>query len=348
MKEILLILLILGFFSCSNFNKPELTEEEKQQRLEGENELLMIVFDSIMEINVEIPQLIDSNFIAIDCLDQFNRLARETGGNLKVVSNSKFVAKVITDIIKSNMTNGSDIMMIIDKTSSMADDLANIKEGLNQILKLIKSYDNIRLSVATYGDRNVDGKLWFEYKNFESDFTGTMDFINNIEMTHGGDFPESVYDGIYEAFQKDFWNSDTKRAVILLGDAPSLDSIKSEHSINDIITISISDEINMNFYPVVLSPQDLGFVMDVPKMQNLTFIESVYPNPCRGRFTVKLNQLGSFRFELFNQNGVLLRQELLNSDTYSGELYDYPNGLYVIRISDENKNYDTRKIMLNR
>ncbi|MFK7771766.1 MAG: T9SS type A sorting domain-containing protein [Saprospiraceae bacterium] len=341
--NLMLLVLIVSLFSCSNW-----TKEKKQEKLEIENDSLMIVLDSIMEIHVKIPELIDSSFIAIECLDQFSKLARETEGEIKVVSSSKFVAKEIVEIIESNLLNGSDLMIVIDKTSSMADDIENIKKGLKQILGLLKKYKDIRLSVATYGDKNIDGNLWFEFKNFESDFSSTMKFIREIETTGGGDFPESVYDGIYEAFDKGFWNSNTKRIVVLLGDAPSLDSTKSEHTIDEIIEISTIQKINMNFYPIVLSSQDLGFVMDISKMQNLTFIETVYPNPSRGKFTLKLNQLGNFKFELFNQNGILIKAKQLTSDSYSDNLYDYPNGLYVIRVSDENKNYDTRKIIVNR
>jgi hypothetical protein len=346
--KITIVILSIILIGCSNWNKKDLTEDEKQEELRDQNESLMIVLDSIMDIQVEIPQLIDSNFIDIECLDQFNKLARETEGNLKVVSNSKFVAKVIVDIIKSNVRNGTDLMIIVDKTSSMADDINNIKKGLRQILETLKKYENIRLSVATYGDKNVDGKKWFEFENFETDFSSTMQFIEKIETTGGGDFPESVYDGIYEAFQENFWESNSKRVVILLGDAPSLDSSKSEHILEDIIEISKTDEININFYPIVLSPQDFGFMIDVPKMQNLTFIENLYPNPCKGRFTLKLNQLGNFTYQLFNQNGVLLKEEKLTSDIYSDNLYEYPNGLYVIRIYDENKNFETQKIILEK
>ncbi len=325
-----------------------MTEEEKQEKLEAENNSLMVVLDSIMDVEIKIPQLIDSSFIAVDCLEQFNELARETGGSIKIVSNSKFVAKVIAGIIESNLTNGSDLMLVIDKTGSMYDDILNIQKGLGQILKTLEKYDNVRLSVATYGDKNVDKKYWFEFENFEDDFSKTMEFIEGIEVVGGGDLPESVYDGIYEAFQKGFWKSDTKRIVVLLGDAPSLDSSKSEHNIEEIIKISTEDKINMNFYPIVLSPQSLGFGMDVPKMQNLNFIETIYPNPCRGRFTLKLNQLGRFKFELFDQNGSLLREKELTNDTYSDDLYDYPNGLYVVRVSDEDKNYEVRKILLRK
>jgi hypothetical protein len=349
MKKIITFLCIaIGLASCTYFDKPELSESEKLELIKTENDSIMIVFDSLMELKVEIPQLIDSTFISMECLEQFNKLARETGGNLKVISSSKFVAKIIGEIIETYALDNTDFMIIIDKTSSMADDLDNIKIGLNQILEAIKSKQNIRLSVSTYGDKNIDGPLWYDFQNFETDFEGTMKFIENIQMTHGGDFPESVYDGIYEAFQEGFWISDSKRIVILLGDAPSLDSTLSTHNEEEIIALAKQDEINMNFYPIVLSPYDGTFGFGVPKMQNLTFIESVYPNPTNGPLNVRLNQFGTFTLELFNQNGELIVQETISSDKYTTELYDYPSGLYILRIWDENKNYDTRKIILNK
>lgn len=340
----ILIVLLLLLTGCSSWDKKDITEAE----LRAENNSIMISLDSIMEYKIEIPQLIDSSFIAIDCLNQFNELARRTDGRLKIVSNSKYVAKVINDIIKSNVDNGTDLMIIIDKTGSMIDDISNIQKGLDQILETLQQYENVRLSVATYGDKHSDGKNWFEFKNFESNYSSTMTFLKNIETTGGGDFPESVYDGIYKAFQEGFWNSNTKRTVILLGDAPSLESTKSEHSLEEIVKISSEEKINMNFYPIVLSPNDFGFVMDVPKMQNLTFIENLYPNPCRGVFTLQLSQLGHLNFQLFNQKGELLKEEKLRSDSYTQEMYDFPNGLYIIRIYDENKNFETRKIILEK
>ena len=345
--NIFLILIALLVFSCSSPDKPELTKSEKLELKKAENDSLMIVLDSIMEIKIEIPQLIDSMVISPECLEQFNALARETEGGLKVVANSKFVAKEIAEIIESHAADNTDIMLIIDKTNSMADDLDNIKKGLNQILNSLKQYQNIRLSVSTYGDKNIDGNLWYDFQNFETDFDGTMSFIENIQMTHGGDFPESVYDGIYEAFQEGFWQSESKRLVVLLGDAPSLDSTLTTYTEKDVIKIAKSENINMNFYPIVLSPYN-GEFGETKKMQNLTFIETVYPNPTSGLLTLKLNQFGSFNLEIFNQSGKLIKSDVINSETYKTDLYDQPNGLYIIRVSDNDKNFDTKKIILNK
>ncbi len=342
-------LIIIAFiaFSCSSPDKPKFTESEKLELKKAENDSLMLVLDSVMEIKVEVPQLIDSIIISPECLEEFNSLARETGGSLKVVANSNFVAKEISEIIENHATDNTDLMIIIDKTSSMFDDLENIKKGLDQILNSLKQFQNIRLCVSAYGDKNVDGNLWYDYQNFESDFEGTMKFIENIQMTNGGDFPESVYDGIYKAFKEGFWQSDSKRIAVLLGDAPSLDSRHSAHSAEDVINVATNENIHMNFYPIVLSPYNGEFGL-IKKMQNLSFIESVYPNPSSGSLTLKMNQFGTFNLEIFNQSGELITSEIINSETYKTDLYDEPNGLYIIRVSDNDKNFDTRKILLNK
>ena len=349
MKHILLLISVSIFATaCSSFNHPEeLSVDERLQLFEGVNDSIMIVFDSIMEVNTELPQLIDSLMISSVCLEQFGALARETGGGVKIVANSMFVAKEISKIIENHAVDNTDIMIVIDKTNSMSDDLENIKIGLNQILSSLREKKNVRLSISTYGDKNIDGDLWYDFRNFESDFEDAKDFIETIQMTHGGDFPESVYDGIHEAFQEDFWISNSKRIVVLLGDAPSLDATLSTYTEKNIIELATQNNINMNFYPIVLSPYN-GEYRRVKKMQNLAFIESAYPNPTNGPLSIRLNQFGSFTLEIFSQNAEILKSETINSDVYKTDLYGYPNGLYIVRISDENKNFDTRKIILNR
>ena len=50
----------------------------------------------------------------------------------------------------------------------------------------------------------------------------------------------------------------------------------------------------------------------------------------------------------FYQSGELIKSEVVSSETYRTDLYDQPNGLYIIRVSDNDKNFDTRKIILNK
>ncbi len=284
-----------------------------------------------------------------ECLESFNRLARETEGEIKVLSNSKFVTKTLIEIINNHSSDNSDLMILIDKTSSMEDDLDNIKKGLDQILNTLGKYENIRLSVGTYGDKNTDGNLWYDFKNFENDFKETSKFINNIKMTPGGDFPESVYDGVYEAFQENFWKSDSKRMVILIGDAPSLDSNLTTHRIEDILAIAKRDKINMNFYPIVISPYAGGELFgSSPRMERINLISNIYPNPSSGLFSVDINNDDGLTIEIIDQNGIIIKTLKTNNSSERIDLYDFPNGIYIIRVYDKFKNFDEKKIILSK
>lgn len=351
LMKILKFIPILSFvlFSCNAPDKKVLSEEEMLVLKKQENDSLMIVFDSLMQIKVDMPLLIDSSFISVECLESFNRLARETKGEIKVLTNSKFVTKTLIEIIKNYSSDNSDLMIIIDKTSSMEDDLDNIKKGLDQILSTLSRYKNIRFSVATYGDKNIDGNLWYDFKNFENDFKETSKFINNIKMTHGGDFPESVYDGIYEAFQENFWKSDSKRMVILIGDAPSLDSTLTTHRIEDVLAIAKRDKINMNFYPIVLSPYaGEELIGSETRMGRINLINNIYPNPSSGLISVDMNNYKGLTIEIIDQKGIISKTLTANNSTERIDLYDLPNGLYMIRVYDKFKNFDERKIVLSK
>ncbi len=67
MKILLFIpILILIFFSCNTPDKKVLSEEEQLVLKKQENDSLMIVFDSLMQIKVNLPLLIDSSFISVE------------------------------------------------------------------------------------------------------------------------------------------------------------------------------------------------------------------------------------------------------------------------------------------
>lgn len=350
MKNLILLLLSLSVFACNTSDRKIPSEKERLAQIKHEKDSLVLVFDSLMQVKVDVPPLIDSTFLSAECIETFHRLARETGGNMKVLYDSRKVTKTILDIITTYSTDQADLMILIDKTSSMIDDLDNIQKGLDQILTALKKYKGIRLAVGTYGDKNVDGKLWYDFQNFETNFQKTKKFINSIRVTNGGDFPESVYDGIYQAFQENFWRSGSKRMVILLGDAPSLDASLSSHSVEEILSIAKKDRINMNFYPIVLSPfsaEEMGFD-DEPRMQKLNLIANVYPNPTHGPLSVELENRNGLHVEIINQSGAVIKSiETLNR-MEKLELYDQPDGLYILRVYDALKNYDEQKIILSK
>jgi hypothetical protein len=172
---------LFGFFllgiiaSCT---QPEIKNSMADRQQETDS--LQIVFDSLMQLDVVIPQDFDYSIFNQECIDAFNELARETNGEMKVVVSSNLVTQAILDILQNYAVDNSDIMIILDKTQSMEDDLDNIKKSLHQIIMKLMSYNNIRLAMATYGDKNVDGRDWYGYHNFENDYGATNSFIDKI------------------------------------------------------------------------------------------------------------------------------------------------------------------------
>ncbi|MBL58015.1 MAG: hypothetical protein CMP61_12585 [Flavobacteriales bacterium] len=316
--------------------KPKMSDDES-----------IMMFDAFMDMEVKLPTEIDYAVFNKKCVQQFSRLAQKTGGDVTVVAKTSEVTKSIVNIIDESATEGLDVMIILDKTSSMADDFINIKKGLHQIISSLENIKDVRLAISSFGDKNVDGRKWYDFKNFEGDFTHARNFLNSIQQTFGGDYPESVYDGVYETFKEDFWRSNSKRVAILLGDAPSLVGIGTTYTEKDIVEAATADEIHMNFYPILLSPYNtIGNA--VSNMQPKSLVAEIYPNPTNGPVTLKLENPEGLSVQIFDQSGKMIHEEAIDSEEYNYNLQDLKNGLYLFRVLDEKKNFDVQRVVLNK
>ena len=123
----------------------------------------IMLYEAFMDIDVKLPVAIDSAIFDATCVQQFSRLARKTGGEMSFVANSKDLTKKILKIIDEVKEPELDLMLIIDKTSSMSDDFQNLKKCLNLLLNSLEDIEGIRLSIASYGDKNIDGNKWYDF-----------------------------------------------------------------------------------------------------------------------------------------------------------------------------------------
>jgi hypothetical protein len=206
----------------------------------------------------------------------------------------------------------------------------------------------VRLAIALYGDKNSDGDDWYSYKCFNYDYELAYDFINEIKITGGDDYPESVYDGYFEAQKENFWQSKTKRMVVLIGDAPPLEKPLSNYSMKDIIADANSKKIKMNFYPIVVSPSDTVPENEMRKFQKMNLVNSIYPNPSNGEFTIDFGATNIVKIEVYNASANLIFS-MHNSDNKKNiDLSGKPNGLYIVRAYDLYHNYDEKKVIIQK
>lgn len=352
MKQILPISMLIFFLLSCNLNKDrKLSEQELQDLAKAHNDSVTVIVDSLRKTSIFVPPLYDKDIFDSATTVKFFELAKATNGELKLLVNSRLISNEIIDIIKSYSADNADLLFLIDKTGSMNDDIQNIKEGLAQIIGSIQKYNNLRLGIALYGDKNWDGTQWFSFKNFESDYELAKKFIADIEVTAGGDYPESVYDGFFKACDQHFWKSESKRMIILIGDAPPLEKPLSNFTVSDIIKKASENKITMNFYPIVVTPVMEGLTAGNTEMttyEKSTIISSVFPNPVAGILNIAFTKPDSYQIEIFNSAGTLVLTENFSGNLWKKDTGSFKNGAYVVRVIRKDKKFEANKFIVYR
>lgn len=334
--------------SCNLDKDRKLSDQENMELAKAHNDSVTVILDSLHKTSIYIPPLYDKEIFDSATTAKFFELAKSTHGELKLLVNSKLISTEIVNILKSNAQNNADLLILIDKTGSMVDDIANVKDGLGQIIDVLKTFNNVRLGIALYGDKNEDGPDWFSFRNFEINYNSAKEFINEIEVTAGGDFPESVYEGFFKACEQNFWKSENKRMIILIGDAPPLEKPLSKYEIADLITKAKENKIKMNFYPIVVTQALIETLNnpDVKTFEKEKIIPSVFPNPVSTTINIALATSDIYSIEIFNAAGILVLSDKFSGNLWKRDLSSLQNGAYIARVIRQDKKYETVKFIV--
>lgn len=319
MKKILLIIPLLVVIACTSDNTDtsvDKTDEPVQ---------LSIEIDTI-------PPPLDTllfNKLALDC---FYHLGYSTDGEFYFKSAIESVHTVIIDVLNDHGIDGADILFLIDKTGSMQNDIDSVRINLNSIIDQIERLKNIRLGVAAYGDKNVDGQDWFSTSPLSANFSTSREFINKLQVSDGGDYPESVYDGIAELINSTSFRKDSKKMILVIGDAPSLEDSLSSYNRKTIIELCNRNGIKANLFPVLVTPYTAETFVEFSE-QNDKIIEKVYPNPVKDIVKIALTSDGDYTITIMDLTGKVIVSEKSNSkDVVVNIPNDAPNGNYVLRV----------------
>lgn len=347
-KIYFLLLTFLLAISC-NLKDRKLTQNEIDTLVKEHNDSVTIVLDSLYKLNISIPPLYNQIILDSTTISKFFELANSTDGELKLLVNSKLVTNEIINIIDAYSTENADILLLIDKTSSMQDDIDNVKQSLGQIISALSTKKNTRLGIGLYGDKNADGTAWYSFHNFESDLSKAKEFINSIQVTGGGDYPESVYDGFFQITKENFWKSENKRMVILIGDAYPLENPNSDYTINDVIRKATEYKIKMNFYPIVVSPH--SFFIDKLQLEDRKFISTklihnIYPNPCFADLKVEFVTSDSYAIEIYDSNGKIIIRENTTNTKWQKNIQAFKDGAYILRVLNSKNMFETSKFII--
>jgi Mg-chelatase subunit ChlD len=152
-----------------------------------------------------------------DTVDAFEKLVKGRG-ELVYSAGPPDVVEKIVEILERERGSAVDLVLCLDTTGSMKDDIDAIRELLiARLEELIADFDNFRIGMVLYKDYNES--YLTRIVPFTDDFEKFRKALNAIRVGGGKDIPEAVYEALHDGAIKFSWAARSKM-IILVGDAP--------------------------------------------------------------------------------------------------------------------------------
>lgn len=180
--------------------------------------------------------------VLFDCSarESLQQLAGDSGGTYYEVGDASEIPDAIIEHNQSIEASSVDIVFLIDATGSMSGEIDAVKKKLATIIDALDG--EVRLSVSTYRDNNVDDP-WYETSGgMVGGTTGPKDFLADARATGGGDIAESLFDGIVEVIDTKEWTGDA-RLIVAVTDAPPLMDGRTNNKLNDVISACADSQV---------------------------------------------------------------------------------------------------------
>ncbi|WP_207477376.1 VWA domain-containing protein [Arenibaculum pallidiluteum] len=116
-----------------------------------------------------------------------------------------------------------DLVIVLDTTGSMRDELEDLQAGLLGIVRVLhRMAASLSIGVVAYRDDGeayvtralplgrIDGRT----------LSGVLDFVERLRAEAGGDPPEAVYRALAQATAM-AWRNGVQRQILVIGDAPA-------------------------------------------------------------------------------------------------------------------------------
>jgi hypothetical protein len=153
-----------------------------------------------------------------DTIDSFTEIAGAGKGALVWSRGAEDLVDKIAGILDPEQGKALDLVICLDTTGSMRDEITELKNMLPALLaERLPAYPSFRVGLVLYKDYNdayITRVLPF------TDSIGQFETrLKAVSVGGGKDIPEAVYEALYDGAVKFSWKGEA-RHIILIGDAP--------------------------------------------------------------------------------------------------------------------------------
>jgi hypothetical protein len=184
-----------------------------------------------------------------DAVKSYETITGNTNGRLYYAVGNDDLLKILDSILEKEKGDSLDLVLAMDTSKSMKDNIPYLKKHIVDILKKPAArFPKYRCGLLLYKDYNEE-YLTKPYP-FVDDFNILQGYIDKITVGGGRDIPEAVYEALYHSCDSYEWEAGN-RLVILIGDAPPHPEPRG--SVTPALLYDLADElsirINMIIYP---------------------------------------------------------------------------------------------------
>lgn len=179
-----------------------------------------------------------------DTVESFSELAEKTGGDKYFPENEDQIIDAVRSILNKQTGDTIDLVIALDTTLSMKDDIAVIKKYLVDLLdEQFQGKKSYRVGLVLYKD------YYEEYMTKPTPFQTRLAVIRrailDIIVRGGRDKPEAVYEALHEALSAYVWENEDK-IIILIGDAPPHASPKRAITKELVFELALAETVKIN------------------------------------------------------------------------------------------------------
>lgn len=115
---------------------------------------------------------------------------------------------------------GLDVVFVIDATGSMGWLIDEVKERVRDLSDWIRRLVPVtRFGIVAYRDED-DPEFLTRVQPLTLNIGKVRRFLGRLEARGGGDIPEAIVAGLHKAIEDVGWRSDSKKIIVIVGDAP--------------------------------------------------------------------------------------------------------------------------------
>ncbi len=174
-----------------------------------------------------------------------------TYGNLSVTVDDVSLSKDTTHNIDfetavEQAAPALDLMLMVDTTGSMSDELEYLKEELQNVVERVAEENGnlpIRVSVNFYRDEGDEYIV--RYYPFTTDIDLAVNTIGEQEAMGGGDFPEAVHTALDVAVNQQEWSENATKLMFFVLDAPPHEDTQIIDQVNTLTAKAAAEGIRI-------------------------------------------------------------------------------------------------------